>query len=327
MKGKPSVEKENSYIVLDIRLGGVSGAIVTKNNLEHRVHIETPIPQQNTVPELITKTSPLLREVLKKLTPKKKVSKTYIFIDAPLSYSQTQELIFQDDDKSFYDSLNKEIMGEIDLPSSYKNILGEYIFEGVIIEHAPESHTLNGYPTKNLKQKGEKRAFVTQQWIQKSIFDAIQEIQKFFLLGEVVFVHNLNKKDIFLLGDVISSLTLDNKTILIGLGTRLLLLKYADNMSISYHQVEGYLKSIEKKHKEKDSVYQNILEDFIGYFTKALKKENIVGQKTHTITYVGEELYLSVTKDSLIHFKNIQIETILKGKDARLIYIAKNNVQ
>lgn len=331
MRGSAPLSNEVFSLVLDIYLGGVSGAIVKNDVIEHALHTKTPIPEENTVIDLLQKTESLLRTTLDNLVSKKQIAKTYIFIDAPLSYTESHEILYQKDDKSFFETKSKELEnGALVLPKTYSNLLQEHVSDGIVIEHPPMHHTLNGYRTQNLSLLGERKANVSQQWIQRIVYTAIQKVKKTYPLGEIVFLASFSVEKngcTFLLGDVVSTLYIQEKRLVVGAGTRLSVEKVAKNHGQPSSHVESTLKSIERDHSTKDKVYTEILNDFSKALSRALKKEEYVNHGSYVGLFVGEPFMFSVTKDALSLFENIQLKQLYKDANARLLYIVKNRVQ
>jgi hypothetical protein len=318
-------------LVLDIYLGGVSGAIVRNNNIHHATHHKTAIPEENTVINLLQKTDFLLQKTLDDLVPKQTIIKTYVFIDAPLSHTESAELIFQKDDKTFCDKTPKEIRGALDLPQSYKVLLGSHSSDGVVIEHPPTHHIIHGYKTSNFTLQGERKARVAQQWIERGVYRAIQEAKKTYALGEIVFLntstHTEKNGSLFLLGDVISRCIIKNKNILIGMGTRVALAQCRDMHSQSIFHIESVLKSVARDHGVKDVLYKTILNYFNQSISKALRQEGFIDDTRYSCAYVGDIHMFPVVEDAFSSFKNINVIQKYTDANARLSYIIKNKVQ
>ncbi len=331
MRGSAPLSNEGCSLVLDIYLGGVSGAIVKNGVIEHVLHTKTPIPEENTVIALLQKTESLLQTTLDGLVPKKQILKTYIFIDAPLVYVESHEVLFQKDDKSFFETKYREIESDaLTLPETYKNLLREHAADGVVIEHAPKNHTLNGYKASNLSLEGERKAQVSQEWIQRIVYTAIQQAKRSYSLGEIVFllVPTTQKHScVFVLGDVVSVLYIENKCLLIGAGTSLSIEKLAHSKMHSQAHIESALKSIERSHGVKDQIYTETVHIFSKAFSQAFKSTKQVSHGIHTGLFVGESFMFPVIKEVLVPFENLQFTQFHKDKNARLVYIIKNEVQ
>lgn len=331
MRDSVLLPSEGCALVLDIHLGGVSGAIVKNGNIVHVVHHTALVPQENIVIALLQKTESLLQKTVEDIVPKQKITKTYIFIDAPLSYGELGELVFQKEDKSFLDKTFKEIEGTLDLPQSYQALLGNHTFDGVVIEHPPVNHTIHGYPTSNMGLVGERKAFVTQQWIQRSVYVAVQEIKRSYELGEIVFlspfIRSEKNTSLFFLGDIVSTLVLGNKNIFIGAGTRVAIAKCADTHVQPVPYIESVLKSVARSHGIKDPLYKTVLNYYTHATLTALKQEGFVDDKGYSCAYVGDVYMFPVIEDTFSSFKNIHFAEKNFGPNARLSYIIKNKVQ
>lgn len=329
MQGSAPLSKEDFFLVLDIYLGGVSGAIVKNGTIEHSTHNKTIIPSENTVPSLLSKVEPLLQKTLEDLIRSNTISKTYIFIDTPLSYTESAKLIYQKDDSAFFEKKSKEIENSLELPASYKTVLGDYSQDGIAFEHPPQKHTINGYTTTNLKLDGIREAFVVQQWIQREVYSAIENVKRTYEMGELVFLSEIQNadKNVCVLGDVISSFAVGTKNILIGAGSALAIAECAETHNHSVVHIESVLRSVEKGHGTKDVLYKTVEDIFSKAFTQAFKHTDILEHKPYVCTYVGQSYMLPVVQDALSSFKNITLGNIYTGKDARLTYIIKNKVQ
>lgn len=325
------LSKEGPSLVLDIYLGGVSGAIVKKQTIEYVSHNKVIIPEDNVVMQLLQKTELLLQKTVEDLLSKKEVFHTYIFIDAPFSYTESHTVLFQNTDRSFFETKAQEIQGNaILLPQSYQNLLGDHAKDGVVIEHAPTNHTINGYSTKNIHLEGERKATVSQQWIQREIFRMIQELKKTFSLGEIIFLSlpEIEKnKAVLMLGDVISGFRYGYQNILIGSGTYISIERSALTHNISTSFIESTLKGIARSHASKDRVYKDITHHFEKSFSKAFKQIESIHDKKISCTYIGNSFMFPVIKDALSSFKNIDFVDNHTKPDARLLYIIQNKVQ
>lgn len=326
MRGNTSLQKEDSFLVLDIYLGGVGAAIVHDNDIKRSSHHKTSIPSENIIPTLLTKTESLLQKTLEEIFLDTKIIQTYVFVDAPLSYTESTKLLFQKDDQTFFDTITKEITNDLELPHTYKAILGDYIKDGVVFEHPPHSHTINGYPTKNLKQEGEREAQVDQQWIQREVFAAVNRIKNTFPLGKITFLTN-NHIDTLFLGDVISTLSVGSKNIVIGTGETLSITQTADTYKHPVTHIESILKGIERSHGVKDFVYKNIEKEFVHAFSNAFTHNEIIDHKNFSCTFVGQAHFLPIVQDALTSFTHIIFDKIYTGKNSRLSYILKNKVK
>lgn len=331
MRGSAPLSNEGCSLVLDIYLGGISGAIVKNGIIEHALHTKTPIPEENTIITLLQKTESLLQTTLDGLVPKKQILKTYIFIDAPLAYVESREVLFQNDDKSFFETKYKEIeSGALALPETYKNLLEEHAADGVVIEHAPKNHTLNGYKASNLSLGGERKAWVSQEWIQRIVYTAIQQAKRSYSLGEIVFLllpSTQKHSCVFLLGDVVSALHIEDKCVLIGAGTSLSIEKLAHSQAHSRVHIESTLKSIERSHGVRGQTYAEMVHIFSKAFSQAFKNGKHISHGIHTGLFVGESFMFPVIKEVLVPFENLQFTQFHKDKNARLVYIIKNEVQ
>lgn len=325
MKRKSLSKQSGPYLLLDIYLGGVSGAILEDGVLTHVVENKTTLPENNIVSHVIQNIHNPLQKTVENLLKKTKVTKTYIFIDTPLSYYESKEVLFEDKDASFQETKYQESTTSLDIPPQYKNILGVHSVDGVSVQHPPKNHTIQGYPTTNLRQKGEKRAQITGQWVQKHIFESIKHIEKVYAVGEVIFIAptSLKNKDFFLLGDIVSSLWLQNKTFLIGLGKRLTLVKVAYENNVTFEHLESRLKSIVKNHAEKDTIYKTLHNETVNNLLTPLLKEKILEKYKGKIVYIGDESFVSLIQDSFSLFKNLKLETPSIKKHSRLMLMAK----
>lgn len=330
MRGSASLSNESYSLVLDIYLGGVNGALVKKNHLEHTIHHKTPIPEEDTVITLLKKTNTLLQKTVEDLLSKQKVSTTYIFIDAPFSYLESKDVIFQKDDKTFFTTTAKEIEGgALALPQTYVNLLGDHVRDGVVIEHPPTHHTIHGYTTSNLHLEGERMAQISQQWIQREIYRAIQDLKRIYRLGEITFVTfpRIKKNEsVLLLGDVISTLKLRGSDIIIGAGTRISIAASAQKNRQDPSFIESVIKGVAQHHGLKDQLYMDVVHEFEKSFSKALR-QNLEPHDTKThCTYVGDTFMFPVIKDS-VSSKNVDFTEKNTSLKTRLSYIIENKVQ
>lgn len=329
MRDITSLQKEDSFLVLDIYLGGVGGAIVKNGVIKNSAHHKTIIPSENTVPSLLTQVEPLLKKTLEDLIYKNKVTKAYIFVDAPLSCTESAKLIYQKDDVSFFDTKSKEIENILELPISYKAVLGNYSQDGVVFEHPPQKHTINGYTTTNLKLDGIREALVSQQWIQREVYNAIENAKRIYQIGELIFlpeIQNINN-NVFMLGDVVSNFAIANKNILIGTGSIIAIMECADTNNHSVSQIESVLKSVARDHCAKNFLYKTILSKFTQSTLAALKQEGFVDNTPYSCVYVGDVSIFPVVENAFSSFKNIHFTDKYTDSNARLSYILKNKVQ
>lgn len=329
MRGSAPLSNEGYSLVLDIYLGGVSGALIKKGVIKHSTHQKLLSPYTPTTSQFLQNIETLLYKVLDELTPRQTISKTLISIDAPFSYIESSQILFQKNDKAFFETKTKEISGELELPEHYRQILKDHASDGIIIEHPPRNHNINGYSTKNLHLEGEKVATIDQQWIQGNIYNVIQKIKLMYTLGEVNFVYNQNKEDVFILvlGDYISTLIVHGKNTLTETGVRKILLSQAEKNNLSVSQVESILKGIAREHGVKSQIYNDIISDTSKTITSALKDGSFSDHKHYHCVYIGESYMLPVIQDTFSIYKNVFFTEIHKGTDARLLYIEKNNVQ
>jgi hypothetical protein len=331
MKGRVSLSKESYSLVLDIYLGGVSGAIVKNGAIEHVSHNKALITSENEPQKLLAQTEMLLFKALDDLASKKKIAQTYIFIDAPLSYSESHEVLFQNTDTTFFEQSIKEIEGTLDLPIVYTELLGLHASDGVILEHPPQNHTLNGYPTSNLALPGERKADVVQQYIQRNVYTALQKAKQTYSLGKQIFLPNLTASrtsiDVLMLGEIVSVYYHGNKNTVLNIGTGVVISKCAQEHNQSSLQVESTLKSIERTHGTKNVLYKDVVKDFTKAFAIGFKKDTPSDNIPHPTVYVGDSFMFPVVEDALTQEKNMDFVEIYKGVDARLAYIVKSKVQ
>lgn len=331
MKGRVLLPKESYSLVLDIYLGGVSGAIVKNGAMEHVSHNKIAIVSKNEPQKLLVQTETLLFKTLDELTSKKKITQTYIFLDAPLSYSESHGVLFQDKDVTFFEKNTKEIGGAFDLPSIYTELLGSHASDGVIIEHPPQNHTIHGYPTSNLSLVGERKADIVQQWIQRNVYTALQKAKQTYSLGRQVFLPNLvlskTNTDALILGEMLSVFYHKSTSIVLNTGTGIAIAKCAQTHKQSSSQIEDTLKSIERAHGTKNILYKDLVKDFNKTFASSFKRDTLLNNIPHPTVYIGDSFMFPIVKDALTQEKNIDFIEVYKGKDARLAYIIKSKVQ
>ncbi len=325
------LQKESCSLVLDMYLGGVSGAIVKNGVIEHVSHNKASIISEKDPQKLLAQTEALLQKTLEKLVSKKKVAQTYIFIDAPLSFAEAHEVLFQKEDATFFEENIKEIGDTLDLPNTYTELLGRHVFDGIVLEHPPQNHTINGYVTSNLSLSGERKANVVQQWIQRNVYTSIQNAKQMYSLGKQVFLPNLvtgkTNTDMLMLGEIVSVYYHKNKSLVLNTGTGIAILKCAQIHGQPFLQIESTLKSIERAHGTKNTVYKEIVKDFAQTFSDSFKKSLLSTDILYPTVYVGDSFMLPIVEDALAQEKNIDFVEIYKGVDARLAYIIKNKVQ
>mgnify|MGYP003478901758 FL=1 len=331
MKGRAPLLKESYSLVLDIYLGGVSGAIVRNGVIEHLSHNKAPITPENEPQKLLAQTEILLFRTLDELASKKKIAQTCIFIDAPLAYSETHEVLFQNEDATFFEQNTKEIEGTLDLPIIYTELLGPHTSDGIILEHSPQNHTLNGYSSSNLSLSGERKADIVQQWIQRNVYTALQKAKQSYSLGKDIFLPNLivgkTNTDVLMLGEIVSVYYHKNMSTVLNTGTGIAISKCAQTQSQSFLQVESMLKSIERTHGTKNALYKEVVKDFSHAFLHSFTKDIQSNNVPCPTVYVGDSFMLPVVEDALASEKNIDFVEIYKGGDARLTYIIKSKVQ
>ena len=329
MRGSAPLSNEGYSLVLDIYLGGVSGALIKNGILEHSAHQKLLSPHTPTTSQFLQNIETLLYKVLDELTPRQTVSKTFISIDPPFSYIESSQILFQKDDNAFFETKTKEILSELELPDYYHETLKGHASDGIIIEHPPRNHTINGYSTKNLHLKGEKVATVDQQWIQGNVYSLIQKMKLMYTLGEVNFIYDQNKEDAFILilGDYISSLMVHGKNILVQTGVQKILQSQSEKNNLSVSEVESVLKGIAREHSVKSRIYNDIVNDISKTIVPTLKDNSFSDHKHYHCVYVGESFMLPAIQDTFSIYKNVFFTEIHKGTDARLLYIEKNNVQ
>lgn len=331
MKGRVLLPKESYSLVLDIYLGGVSGAIVKHGVIEHVSHNKAVILSENEPQKLLVQTETLLLKTLDELTSKKKITQTYIFLDAPLSYSESHEVLFQKEDTTFFEQNIKEINGTLDLPSTYIELLALHASDGIVLEHPPQNHTLNGYFTSNLSLVGERKADVVQQWIQRNVYTALQKAEQAYSLGNQVFLPNLmtskTNTDALMLGEMVSVYYHKNTNIILNTGTGIALSRCAQVHKQSSSQVESTLKSIERTHGTKNILYKDVVKDFTKAFASGFKKDALLDSISYPTVYIGDSFMLPVVGDAVTQEKKLDFVEIYKGKDARLAYIVKSKVQ
>ncbi len=330
MRGSAPLSNEGYSLVLDIYLGGVSGALIKQGTVEHSTHQKLPSPHTPTTSQFLQNIETLLYKVLDELIPRQTISKTFISIDAPFSYIESNEVLFQKNDKAFFETKTKEIFSELELPEYYYETLKGYASDGIIIEHPPRNHTINGYSTKNLHLEGVKMATVDQQWIQGNVYNLIQKMKLMYTLGEVTFLCAQKKEGvlILILGDYISTLVVHGKNIPIQTGVQKIFQSQAEKNNLSVSQVESVLKGIAREHGVKSQIYNDIINDISKtIIVSALKDNSFSEHKQYHCVYVGESYMLPLIRDTFSIYKNIAFTEIHKGIDARLIYIEKNNVQ
>lgn len=329
MRGSAPLSNEGCSLVLDIYLGGVSGALMKNGVVEYSVHQKLLLPDTPTTSHFLQNIDTLLYKVLDELTPKQTISKTLVSIDPPFSYIESSQILFQKNDKAFFERKTKEILGELELPEYYHKMLKGHASDGMILEHPPRNHTVNGYSTKNLHLDGEKMATVDQQWIQGNVYNLIQKIRLMYTLGEVIFIYDQKKEDVFIfkLGDYLSTLEIQGKNVFAQTGVQKILQSQAEKNNLSASQIESLLKGIAREHGIKNHLYNKIIHDTSSAIIFALEGASFSDHKHYNCTYIGESYIFPLVQDILSTYKNISFTEIYRGTDARLIYIGKNNVQ
>lgn len=331
MRGDVQIAKENYSLVLDIYLGGVSGAIVKNGIIEYTAHHKVSLSKESEPEKLLQYIESLLYSNLDELTPKKKISKTYIFIDIPLSYFESHYVLFQNADKTFFDKTTKEIDAVLDIPEIYSTLIKEHVFDGVVLEHAPKNHTINGYSSLNLSSQGERKAQITQQWIQRNVYTALQKAKQVYSLGEYVFLPNIirtkNPTDILMLGERVSTFWHKTHPVVIDSGTGMIIMQCAQIHNQTTSQIESALKSIERHHESKNLFYKEMSKLFLDAFSSAFKRDTNINYAKKPCVFVGDSFMFSIVEETLSTLKSLDFVEIQKGKDARLAYIIKSKVQ
>lgn len=329
MRGSAPLSNEGYSLVLDIYLGGVSGALMKNGVVEYSVHQKLPSLHIPTTSHFLQNIGTLLYKVLDELTPKQAISKTLVSIDPPFSYTESSEVLFQKNDKAFFETKSKEIFDALELPTDYREMLQDHVFDGVIVEHPPHNHTINGYTTQNIYLEGERIAIIDQQWIQGNVYHLIQKIKAMYALGQIFLISTRKDESglVFKLGDYVSTLQIQGKNIIIETGVRKILQSQAKKRGVSISQIESLFKGIAREHSIKGEIYRDIINDFAKILTSTLKNTSFSDHKHYNCTYVGQSYMLPVIQDIFSMYKNVYFSKIYKGTDARLIYIGKNNVQ
>lgn len=325
MRGSAPLSNEGYSLVLDIYLGGVSGALMKNGVVEHSVHQKLLSLHTPTTSYFLQNIDALLHKVLDELAPKQTISKTLVSIDPPFSYVESSKVLFQKNDKTFFETKYKEIFDTLELPVYYQEVLQDHALDGAILEHPPHNHTINGYTTQNIHLEGERVAIIDQQWIQGNVYHFIQKIKSMYALGQISFIST--RKDerglVLKLGDYVSTLQIEGKNIIIATGVQKILQSQAKKNSVSVSQIQSLLKGIARGHSVKDEVYRDIINDVTKIFAPTLKSIPFSDHKHYNCTYVGESYMLPVIQDVFSVYKNISFSKIYKGVDARLIYIEK----
>jgi hypothetical protein len=122
MRGSAPLSKEGYSLVLDIYLGGVSGALVKEGVIENSVHQKLSSPHTPTTSHFLQNIDSIFYKVLDELTPRQPILKTFISIDPPFSYTESNEILFQKNDRTFFETKTKEIFDGLNYNTQkYKN--------------------------------------------------------------------------------------------------------------------------------------------------------------------------------------------------------------
>lgn len=325
MRGSAPSSHQELVLVFDIGIGYVRSLLLRNHSIVKQAHKDIPFYTVDIVPTFLSSIETLLQESVEALGQLPQNTKVATYIQAPLSYTTQEEVIFSPEDSSFLETRHTIVYeGDMHIPVPYKNILQAFATDGVYIQHPPYIRKINGYQTKNITYPGERSATLSQQWVQSAVFNALERIRVKYRFQTIIFLLPTLKNHLHI-GEYVSTLHIENTPHLLGIGYRSVVSDTATELDISHHQVVDTLRAITRGHIPKEKTYRTAKKIVDTSLEKLLRFIGISVTAPYLWTCTKDEYGIhTIVQDALSDHKNI---TITETDQSEIMHIIKNALQ